>query len=127
MNGTIFTYTIEPAFPTYLSHANSPSAFPSPAARKVGNAPALLHVFFGWENPLYDDVFVSAVEESTNRLAAVAEAEGLLSNPVALYGNSVNFRTPLVDIYGDNLPALQELKAKIDPKKIMNLAGGFKF
>ena len=67
------------------------------------------------------------MEESVNRLSVVAKQEGLLSDPQALYGNYVNARTPLVDIYGDNLPKLQALKAKIDPQNVMGLAGGFKF
>jgi len=68
------------------------------------------------------------MEESVNRLATVAKAEGLLSDhPTALYGNYVDANTPLIDIYGDNLPKLRALKAKIDPKNVMGLAGGFKF
>ena len=73
-------------------------------------------------------MFVAAVEQSVNRLSVVAKAEGLLLNdPPALYGNYVNAKTPLVKIYGDNLPKLQALKAKIDPHNVMGLAGGFKF
>jgi len=73
-------------------------------------------------------VFVAAVEESVNRLSAVAKAEGLLSDrPMALYGNYVDANTPLVDIYGGNLPKLRALKAKIDPDDVMGLTGGFKF
>ena len=68
------------------------------------------------------------MEESVNRLAVVAKAEGLLiDDPPALYGNYASARTPLVDIYGDNLPRLRALKTKIDPKNVMGLAGGFKF
>jgi len=68
------------------------------------------------------------VEESVNRLATVARAEGLLiDDPPALYGNYVNAETPLVDIYGENLPRLRVLKAKIDPNNVMGLSGGFKF
>jgi len=63
-----------------------------------------------------------------NILSAVAKAEGLLSDsPKALYANYAAANTPLVDIYGDNLPKLQALKAKIDPYNVMGLAGGFKF
>ena len=73
-------------------------------------------------------MFVAAVEESANRLAVVAKAEGLLlDDPPALYGNYANAKTPLVKIYGDNLPKLQVLKAEIDPNNVMGLAGGFKF
>ena len=116
----------EPFLPSYLSHATSPSAFPPPAARQPGKAPNPLLVYFGWENPLYDDEFVAAVEESFDRLAVVAKKEGLLiDDPPALYGNYVNAKTPLVDIYGDNLPKLQELQAKIDPN-VIALSGGFK-
>ena len=49
-----------------------------------------------------------------------------MGDPPALYGNYVNNGTPLSDIYGENLPSLRELKAKVDPRNIMGLAGGFK-
>jgi len=51
----------------------------------------------------------------------------LIDNPPILYGNYVNAKTPLVDIYGENLPKLQALKAEVDPENVMGLAGGFKF
>jgi len=85
-------------------------------------------VNFSWQDALYDDVFVAAAEESTNRLAVIARKEGLLTDDTpALYGNYVNARTPLVDIYGEKLPRLRALKAKVDPENVMGLAGGFKF
>jgi hypothetical protein len=127
-SGVSFQYVIEPFLQSYLSHANSPSAFPPPSARQPGKAPNLLLVAFGWENSTYDDAFIASNRESVNRLAVVAKAEGsLLTDPPALYGNYVDAETPLVDIYGDNLPILQGLQAKIDPTNIMGLAGGFKF
>jgi hypothetical protein len=113
---------------SYLSHANSPSAFPPPSARQPGKAPNPLLVVFGWENATYDHEFVASAKESVKRLSVVAEAEGsLLTDPPALCGNYVDGNTPLVDIYGENLPILQALQAKIDPDNIMGLAGGFKF
>ena len=127
--GALFVnYVFEPFVHSYLSHANSPSAFPSPGARQPGKAPSPLLVWFGWTNPLYDDEFVAAAEEYVNRLAAVAKAEGLLiDDPPALYGNYVNANTPLVDVYGENLPKLRALQAKVDPSHVMGLSGGFKF
>ena len=68
------------------------------------------------------------MEESVNHLTAIARKEGFLfDDPPVLYGNYVNTRTPLAGIYGDNLPRLQALKAKVDPKNVMGLTGGFKF
>jgi len=126
--GLFFGYSVEPFLQSYLSHANSPSAFPTPSARKPGKAPNPLLVYFCWDNPLYDDEFVAATEESVNRLSAVAKTEGILSDdPLALYGNYMGAKTPLVDIYGDNLESLQALKSRIDPDNVMGLAGGFKF
>lgn len=93
----------------------------------MGNAPDPLLVFFAWTNPAYDNDFITAVETSANRLSAIAQSEGVLTQPVALYGNNVDYRTPLEEIYGDNLPALRALKAKIDPWNVMGLAGGFRF
>jgi FAD/FMN-containing dehydrogenase len=119
---------LEPWLQSYLSHANSPSAFPPPSARQPGKAPNPLVIVFCWENATYDDEFVASAEETINRLSVVAKAEGvLLTDPPALYGNYVDANTPLVDIYGENLPILQALKAKIDPNNVMGLAGGFKF
>ena len=113
---------------SYLSHANSPSAFAPPSARQPGKAPNPLFVIGNWENATYDHEFVAAAEETVRRLSVVAKAEGvLLTDPPALYGNYVDANTPLVDIYGENLPILQALKAKIDPNNVMGLAGGFKF
>ena len=68
------------------------------------------------------------MKESAKRLSALARVEGLIpDNRTSLYGNYVQATTPLVDIYGDNLRPLQELKRRVDPDNIMGLAGGFKF
>jgi len=127
MGALFVSYVPQPFLQSYLSHANSPSAFPSPGARQPRKAPNPLVVWYGWENLLYDDEFLAALEESVNRLFVVAKAEGLLiDDPSALYGNYVIDKTPLVDLYGENLPRLQELQAKIDPNNVMGWSGGFK-
>jgi len=126
--GVAFSYAIEPFLPSYLSHTNSPSAWLDSSARQPGKAPNPLLAYFAWNNTLHDNEFVAAVEESVTRLTAVAKVQGLLSDhPKALYGNYVDANTPLVDIYGDNLPKLRALKDKVEPSNVMGLAGGFKF
>ena len=45
----------------------------------------------------------------------------------AVYPNYAIFDTPLVHLYGANLPRLQAIKAAVDPENVMGLAGGFKF
>ena len=68
------------------------------------------------------------MEESIKRLAVVARADGLfIHDPPVMYGNDANAKTPLVDIYGENLPKLRALQDKIDPNNIMGLSGGYKF
>jgi len=128
MGALFVSYVPQPFLQSYISHANSPSAFPPPGARQPGKAPCPLVVWCAWENPLYDNEFLAALEESVNRLSVVAEAEGLLiDDPSALYGNYVTGKTPLVDIYGENLPRLRAIQDQIDPNNVMGLSGGFKF
>ena len=127
-SGVLFSYLAEPFLQSYLSHSSSPSAFPPPSARQPGKAPNILLAWFAWEDATYDDEFAASNRESIDRLAVVAKAEGLLlTDPPALYGNNAAAETPLVDIYGENLPILQALQAKVDPNNVMGLAGGFKF
>ena len=107
---------------------NSPSAFPDPTARQPDKAISPIVVYFAWKDPADDNTFIAAVKESANRLSALAQAEGLIpDNRTSLHGNYVQATTPLVDIYGENLRPLQDLKRKVDPDNIMGLAGGFKF
>ncbi|KAH9025506.1 hypothetical protein EDB85DRAFT_1869531, partial [Lactarius pseudohatsudake] len=42
----------------------------------------------------------------------------------AVYVNYAMFGTPLEEIYGHNVPLLRRIRAAIDPKDVMGLAGG---
>ena len=61
----------------------------------------------------------------TIRGVALAEGQDVSHGP--LYVNYALFGTPLEDMYGENLARLREIKAEIDPEKVMDLTGGFKF
>ena len=69
-------------------------------------------------------MFLSAVKQSAERIREVALTEG--QDVGAKFPGYAAYDTPLKDIYGENLPRLQELKASVDPTNVMGLTGGFK-
>lgn len=122
-SGIFISYDVEPFLPSIYSHNSEPTAFPP--VRSLGLLP--FNIYYAWTASLFDDDFHEAARESAARVysAAVAEGQsGLLGAPV--YPNYAIFDTPLSAIYGSNLPALQSLKATVDPNNIMDLAGGWK-
>ena len=87
-----------------------------------------MNIFFEWENPAYDADYLTAITETAARLRdLVVQEQGSLYENSPRYDNYAVYDTPLTSIYGENLPVLQELKMKYDPRGVMNLAGGWKF
>lgn len=74
----------------------------------------------------FDPVFKAAIRKSAAYLTLVAERSGQESDTVA-YPNYAIFDTPLVNLYGENLPRLIKLKKRVDPLNVMGLAGGWRF
>ena len=68
-----------------------------------------------------------ALREGAKTIRGVALADGQDLSHAAMYVNYALFDTPLEDIYGGNVPRLRSIKAKIDPERVMDLAGGWKF
>jgi hypothetical protein len=75
----------------------------------------------------FDEDFHDAARSSAKALFNVAISEGQSLQGVPLYPNYAIYDTPLVNIYGSNLPRLQSLQSKVDPHNVMALAGGWKF
>ncbi|KAF8551729.1 FAD-binding domain-containing protein [Imleria badia] len=117
----LVNYNVEVFLPTHLSHNTTPTAYPP--SRAHGFMP--LEIYFAWLSPDSDQCNYDAVRRSARTLQASANSVGDITNP-ALYPNYAIFDTPLVDLYGANLPRLQAIKAAVDPDHVMNLAGGFK-
>jgi len=67
------------------------------------------------------------LRDGAKTIRDVAIADGQNLSDAAVYVNYAVFDTPLEDIYGGNLARLRRIKAKIDPERVMDLAGGFKF
>jgi hypothetical protein len=80
-----------------------------------------------WEDPAYDADFLAALTEAAARFrSAVVKEQGALYENSPRYSNDALYNTPLASIFGENLPVLQVLKKKYDPKGVMDLTGGWK-
>ncbi|KAG9316804.1 hypothetical protein JVU11DRAFT_2869 [Chiua virens] len=122
-SAVLISYDVAPFLPTFLSHNTSPSAYPP--SRAKGFLP--LEIYYAWESPSSDKVFQDTARTSASTLKAQTIASGQPDVANApLYPNYAIFDTPLADLYGANLARLQTIKAAVDPKNIMGLAGGFK-
>ncbi|KAF9527189.1 hypothetical protein CPB83DRAFT_935955 [Crepidotus variabilis] len=121
-NTTFFAYNAEPFIPSAYSHNISETAYPSV------RSPALLpfEIEFGWTDPAKDSAFFDAFKQTTAKINAAAIQQGQKIADLPVYPNYALQDTPLQLIYGDNLPRLKDIKAKIDPSNVMGLAGGFK-
>lgn len=117
----LISYGVEPFLPSLFAHG-APSAYPP--SRSISLSP--FNIYFRWIRESYDNDFYAAARESAAHIRACAIAEGQDIAGAAVYPGYALFGTPISDLYGANLPALQALKAKVDPDNVMGLAGGFK-
>jgi hypothetical protein len=114
---------MEPYPPGLFSHG-SPSAYPPDRSRAV--FPSVLTA--KWSDRSLDETMARVLRESAKAIRDVAVfADGQDLSEATVYVNYALFGTPLEDIYGGNLPRLRGIKAGVDPERVMDLAGGFKF
>jgi len=122
---THVSYGVQPFLPTLFDHSTTPSAYPPDRARPFFP----LSFYFGWHSPEVDQVGHEAVRASAGALqehiTQLDHHDG--GRKDAIYPNYARFDTPLADMFGANLPILQEIHAEVDPENVMGLAGGFKF
>ena len=108
-----------------FSHG-SPSAYPPDRSHAL--FPSDLDI--SWSNASLDETMANALRDSAKTIHDVALADGQNVSHVAVYANYANFGTPLEDIYGGNVARLRNIKAKVDPERVMPVmgpAGGFNF
>jgi hypothetical protein len=101
----------------------SGSAYPPDRSQAI--YPSALTV--EWLSSSLDNTTAFALRNVSESIKAVALADGQNVLHAAKYVNYALFGTPLEDIYGGNLERLREIRAAIDPKDVMGLAGGWKF
>ena len=113
---------LEPFDGGLFSHGG-PSAYPPDRSRAV--FPSVLII--AWSNASLDETMADLLRDGAKTIHDVAIADGQNLSHAAVYVNYALFDTPLEDMYGGNLARLRRIKAKIDPERVMDLAGGFKF
>lgn len=117
------SYSLEPFMPDLYAHNKDATAYPF--SRATGFSP--INVFFGWRETAHDEAFLTALRQSVLQLERAAIADGdrnVAKTPV--YPNGALYDTSLEKLYGTRLPALRNLKRRVDPANVMGLAGGFK-
>lgn len=65
------------------------------------------------------------MKESVARLKKVATGQNIYDPEFTVYPNYAISNTTAEELYGENTKRLREIKERIDPKRIMDLAGGF--
>lgn len=84
-----------------------------------------LNLYFAWISPADDEYWHAAMKVSVTRLKQVAIAQGIYDPEFTVYPNYAITNTTAEELFGENTKRLREIKERIDPKRIMDLAGGF--
>jgi hypothetical protein len=108
-------------FYQHFTHS-TPSAYPHPSTRPV--TPSCF--WFDFSNPADINWFHQALEDAADAVTQVSITEGQTNANDVLYSNYALSGTPPEKVFGASLPLLKTLKARVDPKDIMSLTGGFK-
>ena len=116
------TSGIEPFGSGLFSHGG-PSAYPPDRSQTV--FPSILAI--SWANASLDKTMADVLRDGAKTIHDVAVADGQNLTHAAVYVNYALFDTPLEEMYGGNLARLRSIKDNIDPERVMDLAGGFKF
>ncbi|KAF8489288.1 FAD-binding domain-containing protein [Russula emetica] len=120
-NSTV-TLNLEPFDEDYFSHG-SDSAYPPDRSQAL--FPAFVTV--QWSDPSLDDKMAFVVRNISDTIRAVALADGQNVSHVAKYPNYATYGTPLEEMYGGNVERLRNIRTLIDPGKVMDLTGGWRF
>jgi hypothetical protein len=113
---------LEPFDHGLFSHG-SPSAYPPDRSHAI--LPSSLNI--AWSDPSLDETMAHIARDGARTIRSAAIADGQNVSHAAMYSNYALFGTPLEDMYGENVPRLRKIKGEIDPDRVMDLAGGFKF
>ena len=118
-SGVFISYDIEPFVKSYGQKATD-SAYPH------AKSPLPLFLYFTWLNPAEDAFWRGKIQESVDKLTAVAKAEGIYDPDLTAYPNYALGTYKGDQLYGSaNAARLRSIKAQVDPNGVMDLTGGF--
>ncbi|KAK3358407.1 hypothetical protein B0T24DRAFT_644220 [Lasiosphaeria ovina] len=118
--GVVASYDIEP-FTPYGSKATD-SAYPH------ASSPLPLNLYFSWSLPSQDEWWYARMRQSVATLKRVAAEEGIYSAGASLvaYPNYALAGSAPAELYGAaNAARLRQIRGRIDPARVMDLAGGW--
>ncbi|KAJ7629601.1 hypothetical protein B0H17DRAFT_1284415 [Mycena rosella] len=122
-----FGFSIEPFSPGYLTRTDplrtSDSAFPPTWTRPY--SASLCNLGFEWAGAANDAANLAALQGSVDRIQAAETKQSGMTLPT--YSNLALADTPVEQLFGAlNLARLTAIAKRVDPGKVMQLAGGFK-
>ncbi|KAJ6580391.1 hypothetical protein DFH09DRAFT_1440762, partial [Mycena vulgaris] len=120
-----FGFSIEPFSPGYLTAParTSDSAFPPTWTRPY--SAAICNLGFQWVSATNDAANLAAMQGSVDRIQAAETKQSRRTLP--RYSNLALADTPLDQLFGPaNVARLTAIANRVDPLKVMQLAGGFK-
>lgn len=122
--GASFAIGFTPFLSSYLDKS-IPGAYPHVAS---SNPLFPVAIQFGWLLPSDDELFVDELKSMTSTILqlAVDDGQDVGGSKQIAYPNYASESTPLSQLYGKNLPRLQQIRKAWDRKNVMYLAGGFK-
>jgi len=84
-------------------------------------------IYYAWLSESEDQDLYDAIRQSSEQIARVAIQSGQQGIETAPpYPNYAIFDTPVELMYGDSLPRMRSVKARVDPNNVMGLCGGIK-
>ncbi|KAF5319624.1 hypothetical protein D9619_008814 [Psilocybe cf. subviscida] len=120
----VLSYNVELFLPTLYTHNTEKTAYPP--VRNIPFQP--FNIAYSWNSSDFDSDLHNAILASAAHIKqkAIEQGQTQLKN-APTYPNYAALGTPLQAMYGTNIPALRQLKARVDPDNVMGLAGGWKF
>ena len=111
------------AFESDIFTHGGPSAYPPDRSHTI--LPSSL--YFGWTDKSKDKYMYDNMRKLSASIIQAGIKDGQDLKHAARYTNYALYGTPLEKKYGGNVERLRKIRKRYDPRRVMDLTGGFKF